>query len=1440
MTIQDAVIPSASTEVADKVIPDVQNMSANSDVVEDYLAIKAGFLENYNTGIPVAESYLNHKGVVNKEAAVTQLSIDKVALDNTAISEEYEATIEENPEIFSETAPLIIGMQDENAATVTDSAKQFVDAVANPNLDEDVKASLINQVKLWESLQKTTKDIDFGDKLLDFGKSLLPLRDTINEAFLLGSVFDNEEEVRKMIFGFKSMSHEEQQAMFPDFSREILGEIGPLRGADLLTKFIDPNTGDELGDFANVWKIFDVVDIASMGGTMVLKANAFRKAFNIPKLLSRAESKDIAGESVAAAMVDPQAAKAMNIDPETAMSDSLAFDTSALDISYEANLSTESRTGIANFFQEADRTTAEIMSANTQLKDGLLNTVERATVEEATFAKLSAANHEFIQLVSKTENTSTFSYKVKNPDTGNLYDEQYTLDMTLDDVGQWNQDELGVLSEFIASPTVFAKGLTLLDVETAQRVDLQTAKIFSELNNLQKQAVAPLGNLLYPKNKKRLAGVEKALRTGDEWKHTDGPLAGSRGEVFDVDTLKSSLFNLDDEQVEVYYNTNRLYNNLWSLRNNSKREEMIAFGQKRVSMIGEEYSFGKAFDDAGSARSAVKGEKIAVNNIFDSVENSVINDISEAFLEKQYASGKTLVKLGDNYQVTGGRGKFSYALVNKESVTSLPANVLSRKRGYVPKAAKDGYWFVKEKGDATINGTVQANSTLKTLRYFDNRAEAEAFTAQRRVEAVESDNLTPQQAEAKYVALEDREQEILATATGSFSHGSGGLYTGVRAEDDILFGLNGEDGKRLNAYESLSNNIASVSRLVPINQWRLGLEQRWLNTANKMLDSRVDSFGEIPDSASSTRKGEFLNVMAKQIRDWQGFPSRNEQIYQSINQRMYEWSLQKEGLGRTAIKGITGWARDKDPVSAARSAAFHSLLGWYNPAQLFVQAQGMAVAVSINLGKNLTKTLRDTSALTILGQAPITQGTKRFTAAAKAAGSSAEDLIELHRLWKKTGYEESILQTADHAAAMRGHGIAMDAISRAADNGLFFYRHGEFLNRRMAFTTAVDEFKTLPKNAGKFIDDDDLKGIIDRSNNLLLNITKANRASWQKGLSSIPTQFFQVSAKALESVMGANANFTRAERGRILAGQVALYGTAGVPMATLGITYAMEYLGVTQQDLDDNPIAAKAINDGFWGATTLGIFGVDAEVAKRGSLVRGVTEFVDNWMYSESTMASALSGAFGSTQTRFWDEFSTQMAPMTLGAHPTDALTMIKIPLMPVLETISTWRNVEKAIFMQTTGLIIDKKNNIVIEKDFSVMESIAKAIGFQLTAESQIYTLTERTKHVADTNMRIADAVIERMTQVANRGSLGILTDAYKNETSETYALMFGAVDPARQKDIMKSVKARIRRDSKETRAINQYIKKVYGSVTSGLSLMADGILGTSLVTINPPKDKE
>ena len=1153
MAVQDTPITKANRTVKDSPIK-LREGTLGSQDTENFLAVQSAFLDSYLTGDNPAQTYGRYANAVNKRAKAEILAKQKSDADKQAITEE----LIDNPYGLAGVGENLSAAQQavqQTSQQRLDVDKQYAESLTGTEFDQQKVNDEAARASMYKVLSDLESEVSGWDKTMDFAAGFLPGLSTYEGYQLTGDFWDQSEGIAKAIRAFKTQPVEVQARVFPVLRDELRDKIGDAAAYRTLSQFLETTGGEEVDEYSNLETVLDAVDLVGVGWVFGSVLKGAKQGYNLTKSMKRVGNEEGAVDSATAALVNPEIRAATNQDEVTAAGNALPFDTSIEDIGHEGGLSGKVYNNLKEFFGEVDKTAEDIMLGRGFLKEGIVGTRRRAELEEEAMNRFKAEQAENIKIKSKDENQTTFSYQILD-ENGELTDQEFTMNVTLDDAGMWHQSESGLFANLIGSPTWIARSSALKeDVATAQRLDYLTAQVNRQLTELTQKALEPLGSMLTPASRRRLAKVDHALLEGDEWKNLDG----TRGKVFDVDELKTR-FQLDEKEISSYYRINRLYNNIWRIRNHEQRQEMVGRGYKNVDIVRSgEKTYGKPFQNATTANGSLRTNN--VNWIYDADADDLVDvrNAGENFFKKTYENDKVIVKLDESYDIGGDRGGVRYMMVNKDDVSELPQEVLARKEGYVPRIYEENVYFVKELGERLVDGD-KMEPFEKTLRFFDNKKEADDYIDQLINDEL-SDITDPvarkqleEQLRDKYQRRSDRESEILAGQQGAVGHGSGGLYTGARAQDDILFGLSGDKAQRVNSFEALTRNIGNLSRFTSINQWRMGLEQRWINTANEIfrkkgMNKQITDFGRLETIAEAVDEVRFLNRMHDQIRDWQNFPTQSERFFQTSVQNMYDFA---KGRGWNRTAKMIGNFRDGDPVSAARATAFHSLLGWFNPAQLWVQAQGMSIALSLGLGKYAGRSMANAFSLRALGNGTVDSA--RINAVAKGnkvfsfgSGGDAAYLTKLQELWKKTGYQDSVVQTADHAAAAKGYGMTMDAIKRTADRGLLFYRQGELLNRAFTFNIAIERWMERSGKAIDDITDDVLKDIMDDSNNMLLNMTRANRANWQKGILSLPTQFLQVTTKFLETATMANRQFEGAEVGRMMLGQLALYGTAGAP-----------------------------------------------------------------------------------------------------------------------------------------------------------------------------------------------------------------------------------------------------------------------------------------------------
>lgn len=1309
-----------------------------------------------------------------------------------------------------------------------DEDLQFVRSVSQGTLDPDTEERIAVNVKIQKMIQQISDNMGITDKVLSFGGYLVPGNVMKDNLDMTGSIFDAQEWMRNFVLNFKQLDPEEQIRILPTVRTVLMDELdNEYKVIEVLNDLLQPGGEEDLEQFNALWVALDVTDVATLGATTALKIGRSVSRLNAIRSLEVANDTERAAVANAGAIIDPNIAEAANIRQETtAVNNATGFNVRELDPAQAQDIGQASLQRIEEFTAQVQASTNEISGSDMFLREGLLQKAERESVERARIEELqSVPNIENVTVAERGDNVTTFEFDVNHAD-GSISRKRYNMQLTLDDVGQYQQSTVGILSRWANSPTVWAKKNFREDVDAAIRADSANAKVMEELIALQREAtksiLGPAGlKGINPRSRKKLAELDEVLLVGDKEKRVFTPLELKAG----VNGIK-----LDEDQIEAYYKTRSMVDALFNLRNNTKRQELDIKGMRHVNLGPEAFQIGKPFREVESAQGALGSAKPKI--IWHKNTNQFVR-VSDMDLAEEYAHGQRLVRFDEPTTPPGQGEKVNFALVHIDDVQELPSTVLHYRPGYIPKINLNANYFVKEFSATRIDGVnvaaTDSAADTTTLRMFDNRKEAEEWAAQYQSE---NPNSTIR-------VLEDRqlEQERRAGAVDSPGTGGYGLYTGPRAAEDIPFGRDGLPPDRLGSFESISRNLASVSRYVPRNAWRLGMEQRAINTANALLPgTRFTHFNQLVN-VPDTETGRFIRKMHDQIEEWMSFPTKEEQLWSAMMQETYERVGMAEwmpGFGKKSIQ----YLKHKDPIAAMRAGAFHSLLGWFNPVQLWVQAQGVSVAIATNIFRptELANSIRVQHALAAVDHI---ENPKAIELAAKAFGMKTDELKEVKALWERTGLKDSILTTADHAAAARGHGVAMDALSRLSNKGLLFYRMGELFNRRLSFATALTRWKK--NNPGKAVDSAALKDILTRSNNLMLNLTRANRAQWQKGAFSIPTQFLQISTKTIETLLGTNRNFTRAERAQIFLGQILLYGTAGIPLGAIGANWAVQALGYTSQaDVENklDPEMRKLLNEGFEGWATMALFGIDVDIGQRASLANGINQFADRLLFEDATMAEQFLGAFGTTGSRFWKGFTEVWEPLSLGKAGIRTFDPVQA-LSGLAETLSSWRNVSKALFMNRFDLIKDRHGRPIRHRDFTTREEIAQALGFRLSEEVQTWELQDVLKAKSELRSDVTDSVVKVMWDYALKANNEELTEDYKEATREKIALLMQTLDtPAERQKVREAVKRRMTEGTDEFTKTWRRIREEWNDGQVNLledwrnSLTSRGILQQQSVT--------
>lgn len=901
--------------------------------------------------------------------------------------------------------------------------------------------------------------------------------------------------------------------------------------------------------------------------------------------------------------------------------------------------------------------------------------------------------------------------------------------------------------DFFRSPAAWSKtganGATDFGDLTKQAIQLEDVAVAaqSRINDLWLDANKDIKGLFNTKQRNLLERIELE---GDEFLN---PETQMRGKVFTpVELMSRGLTN--DKAIEAYYKRRIVADQLHAVQNYVTRRE-LELGGFGVTKVQGENVLAKMFDTPEQALGSLRTKE--GYRIFDQTTREV-KEWSEELIQDAYSKGQRLVRTRKDYNTTGAGEmarageRVEYILIpDSARLKQLPEQVLHYHPGYVPKINEGIEYVLKRRMPYPKAGDSRAAQST-ALRAFASKQQLEAFRAQ-----LVDDELVKTIADAERT-LDDIEVERIRNAIdkqyevadGSVLSqvermenalsSSEGLFTGTRAAGDLLMGLRGTSLERMAPSEAFSRYINHLGTQVTKNEWRIGSEKRWINTvrANAEHLPGANIRGFLNTVLPDTPVGKALAKEREQIQIWNQIPSQQESMFQMHVQRLHDWAVtgvNRMGLEKDSVPLLLS-LKHAHPITALKSAAMHSLIGALSPAQLYVQASAAAVALSMHNLPEMPAIVLRAWKWHILDNIKDETALGKVYKMLKGEGIMNDLDIYTHQQWRRTGLLESVRSNADVSVMSgTGLGIGRDFIRKGENVSLMVYRAGELMNRRISFAsalkTSMDEGSVV---LGKDVADDTLSGILTNTNRTMLELNAANKAWWQGGrgasatqeILGLATQFMQVTAKTVELVLKGEGRggFTTSQKIRIGATQAALFGAAGVPLFNVVGGALLE-----ASEQQNNKELVNIINQGMAGVFAREILGADVDIASRAALGGSVFQALRDVAISDDPLWVAAFGASATTASRAWEALG-KLSPLFLG--DTRSMTELSTAdmqqaLTDIARVSSTGRNLLKAWIMHNHHRILDRRNRVLIEKDFDVATEVMVAAGFRPTAETRL-----------------------------------------------------------------------------------------------------------------------
>ena len=472
-----------------------------------------------------------------------------------------------------------------------------------------------------------------------------------------------------------------------------------------------------------------------------------------------------------------------------------------------------------------------------------------------------------------------------------------------------------------------------------------------------------------------------------------------------------------------------------------------------------------------------------------------------------------------------------------------------------------------------------------------------------------------------------------------------GMYYGRRG-DDALLDYRGETAPVLDLYEMMNRSMRNIANISSLGDYKTEALERWAATFGRyvrngegMSPAELFINGQIVDAADNVRESaESTRAAIRNILGW-----RDEAVREAdhLNRRIIDrFAGSVPGSARhDFVANAAQWWRSQNPVAALTGAAFDMKLGLFNIAQFPLQISQMAAITALSPRHAAGAWMNHIPAYTyfINGSDSVLEELIKRGAHRMAGFEDADDYRAYMRYLRNGGYTDVggnhvLISEFGPSAALANVSGPLRQIREA---GRIPFYQAEVFNRIMAQQVAWREVSERMGNVSRS-DPEFLRQVALRADDFAFNMTGETRAWWQKGVMSVPTQFWSYSARMMEAML--TDKFSRSARAQLFLSQSVLYGTSGMMFYELGrwmLGGAQDFFGARPNPSAPNPaeigtlrsLFERGLIDQAWYAMT----GQDVRIGERygtgdfaGQLIREVAGQGD---YGDVSVAEFIGGA---------------------------------------------------------------------------------------------------------------------------------------------------------------------------------------------------------------------
>jgi hypothetical protein len=678
---------------------------------------------------------------------------------------------------------------------------------------------------------------------------------------------------------------------------------------------------------------------------------------------------------------------------------------------------------------------------------------------------------------------------------------------------------------------------------------------------------------------------------------------------------------------------------------------------------------------------------------------------------------------------------------------------------------------------------------------------------------------------AAYNEADDRVLRLVdedESSTGGYFRTTGRLYTSSRGE--ALTDEFGQLAETVDPWETANTALANISRMSSLSNYKLNVMDRFRNTYGAHLDVRnVERLTDSELIKAKPKNGTSLELK-RQINAEQAAVSRilnfETEFEKTANQQasnVARWILgDADGGFREKAHDAFYWLNKNNPVNYIRGLAFDAKLGLFNVGQLFLQSSTMlaSTALSPRHGlKGMGGALPMFAYVNAKGAENVLDVLAKNGSWRVAGFGTEQEFKEYARFAYKSGFMD-VSNTHLSINDFRPNRVfgASSVIEGIREKGRVFFYSAEILNRSVSTRIAWEELKEQGVQLGSAEFREKFIGLAD---DYSMNMTHESSAAFQKGLWSIPTQFWGYNVRSMDAMFG--KRFTPAQRSRLILSQFALYGAGGVPLIDAFGEYAKTQGGVPIETGTLASYLDRGVMDNAFAALT----GADIRIGEKlgtGQFLTdtlkktGAAEIINNISnpiigdiftinsFDEQSIAETAGGATFSIATSAIGTGKDVIASVYDYARAESGndqgFPILKENILKMADNISTVSNVHKALLVNQYGIYRSNGGSIQAS-GLPSQDAFFVALGMRPQEVDNMAVMQQFTKNREDV-VKEAAKVVRNWRQEAFT-----IPDKYE-ENQKKVNFYVSLLPPAIRKQVLNQTNV-------DSASLYEYIQKKY-----------------------------